>query len=158
MAELLRLAEATGKHLLAKGWWLAAAESCTGGLFLSTLTDIEGSSAYITGGVVSYSNALKQGLLGVAQSTLEQHGAVSEECAREMALGICTLTGAHIGISITGIAGSGGGTPQKPAGLVYVGLAHGSNVQVTRHLWQGNRHENKASSVKVALERVLALA
>ncbi|HLI52251.1 MAG TPA: nicotinamide-nucleotide amidohydrolase family protein, partial [Thermomicrobiaceae bacterium] len=103
-----------------KGLTIATAESCTGGLIAHRITTVSGSSAYFVGGVVSYSNALKQKLLGVTEETLRTAGAVSRECALQMAGGVRRLTGATVGISSTGIAGPGGATPTKPVGLVYI--------------------------------------
>ena len=103
-----------GAALLARGWTVCAAESCTGGLIMHRLTNIAGSSAYVLGGVVSYSNAAKQKLLGVREATLIAHGAVSEETAAEMVTGVRALFDSDIAVSVTGIAGPGGGTPKNP--------------------------------------------
>lgn len=153
--EITTLAEQAGIILKRRGWTVSAAESCTGGLFLSSLTDISGSSAYISGGVVSYSNAVKQQLVGVQAATLIQYGAVSEPTAREMAEGVRKLIGANIGIGITGIAGPDGGTPEKPVGLVYIGLAAPDKTIVERCLWSGDRIANKQQSVVRALQMLL---
>lgn len=152
MVNLLELAAEVGDLLKMKNWQFCAAESCTGGLLLSTMTDVSGSSAYITGGVVSYSNEAKQQLLHVREETLVAYGAVSAETASEMVLGAKALFAADIAISITGIAGPSGGTPEKPVGLVYIGLASPIGIQVERYLWQGNRAGNKAQSVEAALK------
>jgi PncC family amidohydrolase len=133
---------------------ICAAESCTGGLFLSALTDISGSSAYVLGGVVTYSNETKQQMINVQASTLENFGAVSAETAREMATGVRDLFKADIGVSITGIAGPMGGTPEKPVGLVYIGVATQDILQVSQYIWQGNRVENKVQSVRQAIQLV----
>lgn len=130
---------------------VCAAESCTGGLLLSTLTDISGSSAYVLGGFVTYSNEAKQQFVQVREATLLAHGAVSEATAREMAAGARLAFNADYAISITGIAGPGGGTPAKPVGLVYIGLAQHHTTQVQRHIWTGTRIENKQQSVAAAL-------
>ena len=114
-----------------KGLTLATAESCTGGLVSKRITDVSGSSEVFLGGVVSYANSVKENVLGVKVETLASVGAVSAETAREMARGVCTLTGADIGVSLTGIAGPGGGSEEKPVGLVYMGLCRGENVTVT---------------------------
>ena len=113
LAEILR-----ERHLT-----LATAESCTGGLMGGTLTSVPGSSAWYLGGVVAYDNRIKTALLGVSPSTLARHGAVSPQTARAMAQGILERTGADLSVSVTGIAGPSGGTPSKPVGLVYIGLA-----------------------------------
>lgn len=140
------------------GYTVATAESCTGGLIASRLTDIAGSSAYVLGGVVAYSNAVKTNLLNVRHGTLLAYGAVSEQTAHEMALGARALLGADLALSVTGIAGPGGGTPEKPVGLTYigVGLPDGS-VQVQRHIWEGNRIQNKEHSADAALRLLLGV-
>lgn len=146
------LAQQTCEALRQRQQTITAAESCTGGLFLSTLTDISGSSAVVQGGVVAYSNLIKEQVLGVAHQTLLDYGAVSEPTAREMAQGVHQLIGADWAISITGIAGPTGGTPDKPVGLVYIGLAGPAMLQVRRYLWNYDRRGNKQASVHAALE------
>lgn len=154
---LYALAQDVGQACLMRGWTLVAAESCTGGLLLSTLTDVSGSSRYVMGGMVAYHNALKRDWLGVSDAILAQEGAVSAACARQMAQGIRARIPADVGMSVTGIAGPDGGTPEKPVGLVYLGLAWGEHVEVTRHVWQGDREANKRASVHAMLTRLLAL-
>ena len=124
------LPEALGKRLKEKHLTIAFAESCTGGLASSLVTDVPGSSEYLMGSVVSYTNDVKHRLLGVQQETLDKYTAVSEQTCREMAEGIRKRIGTDLGISITGIAGPGGSTPTQPVGLVYVGAAdkHGTHV------------------------------
>lgn len=156
--EILSLAENVGKYLLEQHWTIAAAESCTGGLLTSYLTDVSGSSAYVMGSIVSYSNAAKQQFLGVQEATLIQYGAVSQHTAHEMAVGIRRVMQTDIGVSVTGIAGPGGGTPEKPVGLVYIGLATAQAVYVERHQWAGDRTYNKLASVQAALQLILTLA
>jgi PncC family amidohydrolase len=109
--------------LLARHLTLATAESCTGGLIGGTLTSVPGSSAWYLGGVVAYDNRIKTALLGVPSATLSRHGAVSPQTARAMAQGILECTDADLAVSVTGIAGPTGGTPSKPVGLVYIGIA-----------------------------------
>ncbi len=157
-AEILKLAEQVGHYLREQHMTIAAAESCTGGLLMSYLTDVSGSSAYVMGGIVSYSNAAKHQLLGVQEATLIQYGAVSEQTAHEMATGIRRVLQTDIGVSITGIAGPGGGTPEKPVGLVYIGLATADDVRVERYQWSSDRTGNKLASVVAALHLVLSLA
>ena len=152
----MNIAEKVATQLFKHHYTLATAESCTGGLLLSTMTDVPGSSAYVSGGVVTYSNEAKQQLVKVQEQTLIEFGAVSEQTAREMVIGVCELFHADTGISITGIAGPGGGTAEKPVGLVYIGMKVGDSVTVQRFLWQGNRAENKAHSVRAALEMLRA--
>jgi nicotinamide-nucleotide amidase len=141
--------------LTRRGLKVATAESCTGGLIGDTLTSVPGSSTYYEGGVISYSNALKQRFLGVTAATLEQYGAVSEETAQEMATGIRDAAGVDIGIATTGIAGPGSGTPEKPVGLVYIGLADSDGVLVERHVFDGSRRENKLATVRAALQMLI---
>jgi nicotinamide-nucleotide amidase len=114
---------ATGKILRQRGMTLAVAESCTGGTLGGRITSVAGASEYFVGGIIAYENRIKEELLRVPAKLLTQHGAVSEECAKAMADGVRITTGADIGISITGIAGPGGGTPEKPVGLVYIGIS-----------------------------------
>jgi nicotinamide-nucleotide amidase len=147
-----------GELLRERGKTLATAESCTGGLLGNRLTNVPGSSTYYSGGVVAYSNKLKEKLLGVSRTTLSMFGAVSEETAREMAIGARRLTGADIAIATTGIAGPDGGTPDKPVGTVAVALAadgcgdDGAQSKIYR-LW-GNREWVKLLTSQVALDWV----
>ena len=110
--------------LLERGLTISTAESCTGGLVAKSITDVSGASSVFWGGVVSYDNSVKMGVLGVLESTLASHGAVSYETAREMALGVRQALKTDIGISTTGIAGPGGGTKEKPVGTVFVGISY----------------------------------
>ena len=147
--------EEIARFLLERKWWIATAESCTGGLVAHTLTNIPGSSAYFRGGVVSYSNEVKMKVLGVKRETLEQYGAVSEQTAREMAEGVKNLMEVDVAVATTGIAGPGGGTPEKPVGLVYIGLATPEGVEVKRFLFNGDRLYNKEQFCNAALNMVL---
>jgi len=135
-----------------RGLTLAVAESCTGGLVSHRITDVPGCSTYYHGSVTTYSNAVKASALGVSGDTLNRYGAVSEQTAREMAQGVRRFLGADVGLSVTGVAGPDGGTPEKPVGLVYVGLAAPDGVWVARHLWPGDRWENKAASAEAVLD------
>lgn len=154
--DLLALSRRVGAALIERGGTVCAAESCTGGLILSALTDCAGSSAYVAGGVVSYSNEAKTRLLGVREETLMAHGAVSEATAAEMARGALALFGADYALSVTGIAGPGGGSLEKPVGLTYIGLAGPDGLlRVARHVWDRDRIGNKAASVEAALEMLL---
>ncbi|HYO87455.1 MAG TPA: CinA family protein [Candidatus Limnocylindrales bacterium] len=153
------LAERAGAALRARQWTVCAAESCTGGLILSWLTDVPGSSDYVLGGVVAYANSAKQALLGVSEQTLISQGAVSEATAAEMALGVRKAFGADVAVSVTGIAGPGGGTPDKPVGLTYLGLAGpGGVLNVERHVWPGDRAAVRSASAVRVLEMILELA
>jgi nicotinamide-nucleotide amidase len=123
---------ALARELIDRGATIALAESCTGGLISHMLTSLAGSSAYFPGGVVSYSNEAKVDLLGVPRETIETKGAVSDETARAMAIGVRDRFHADLGLSVTGVAGPSGGTVEKPIGLVYLGLAHARGVESRR--------------------------
>jgi PncC family amidohydrolase len=140
----------------AHGWRLATAESCTGGLLASVITDTPGVSRVYLGGVVAYDNAVKRDALGVLDSTLSTVGAVSEATARQMARGVCAAQGAEVGLSTTGIAGPDGGSVEKPVGLVYIGLHTPAGDCVERHVWPYDRSGNKHASVDQALRMLLA--
>ena len=144
-----------GELLLQHGLWLAAAESCTGGLISHLITNVAGSSTYYLGGVTAYSNEAKVRLLGVSRDTLEQHGAVSEETVLEMARGIRKAMGADIGISVSGIAGPTGGTPDKPVGTVWIGLSSAKEEYARHFLWSGDRLAVKEQSAQAALKMVV---
>lgn len=146
------LEEIVGRLLAEQGLTIAVAESCTGGLIAHRLTNVSGSSAYFVGGVVAYANEVKEQVLGVSGETLVAHGAISEETVREMACGARRLFDTDVAISSTGIAGPTGGTPEKPVGLVYVALAAQDVERGERHLWQGDRLENKRQTAAAALE------
>lgn len=149
-------AQAVVDALVAKGWMLATAESCTGGLIAAALTDIAGSSNAIGFGFVTYSNEAKMKLLNVQPDLLAQHGAVSEETARAMALGAQAASGAHMAISVTGIAGPGGAVPGKPVGTVCFALAlNEQDVQSWRQHFSGDRQAVRRASVEFALTQIL---
>ena len=128
------LEELVVNELRRTGKKLATAESCTGGLLGKRITDISGSSDVFEMGCITYANSVKEQLLGVPHETLEQYGAVSEQTARAMAEGIVRVSGADLGVGITGIAGPGGGTPEKPVGLVYIALSDGENTWVAKRM------------------------
>jgi PncC family amidohydrolase len=150
------LEQRVGEQLRARGWTISTAESCTGGLILHRLTNISGSSDYVLGGVVSYSNAIKEAILNVPRTTLIEFGAVSEQTARAMVTGVRAMFGTDIALSVTGIAGPGGGTAEKPVGLTYIGLA-GPNglIKIQRHVWEFDREGNKNASAEAALQMIL---
>jgi PncC family amidohydrolase len=131
---------------------LATVESCTGGLVGHLITEVPGSSAYYLGGFVTYSDSQKRDAVGVAEQLLAAHGAVSAQVAMAMAVGGRTRTGADLAVSVTGIAGPDGGTPQKPVGLTYVAVADTSGTEVRRFIWDGDRSDNKRRSAAAALE------
>lgn len=154
MSELLE--EKIGRLLSAQNLTISCAESCTGGLLTSRLTDIAGSSAYVMGSVVSYTNRIKEALVGVRHETLLAHGAVSEETAREMAEGIRRAIKTDIGIGITGIAGPGGGTKEKPVGLVFIAVSGPWGTIVKENHFRGTRTEVKRQTTDTALSMACA--
>ncbi|MBN9391247.1 MAG: CinA family protein [Chloroflexi bacterium] len=149
------LEKTVGEKLIKTGLKLASAESCTGGLVGHRLTNIAGSSVYYLGGVISYDNSVKQNVLQVPAEILNTVGAVSEQCALAMAHGVRKLLGADLAISTTGIAGPGGATPDKPVGLVFIGLVDGLGYEKCEcFIWSGDRETNKALSAEAALKMV----
>jgi nicotinamide-nucleotide amidase len=146
------LEEVVGRHLREQGKTLAVAESCSGGLICHRLTNISGSSDYFQGGVVTYSNQAKMDLLRVSADTLKQQGAVSSETAAAMAQGVKELFHADFGLSVTGIAGPTGGTPAKPVGLVFMGLATPNEVETREHNFPGDRDMVKTLTAENALD------
>ncbi len=148
------LEEVVGELLKWRKYTLATAESCTGGLLAGRITDVPGSSEYFLQGVVSYSNDAKKDLLGVPKKLIEHHGAVSEEVANAMASGIRKRAGSTFGIGITGIAGSGGGSEEKPVGLVYVALADDTQSTARKFVFPGDRQFIRTLSVNAALDMI----
>ena len=151
----IKLETQIGLMLLERGWKLALAESCTGGLVASRITDISGSSEYFLGGVVSYSNEAKVNILGVSWHTLNSTGAVSRETVIEMAHGARKLMNADIAVSVSGIAGPGGGTAEKPVGTTWIGLAAQDGEWATVFKFSGNRVQNKSAAADAALQMLL---
>lgn len=149
------LAQQIGDTLRTRRLTLAVAESCTGGLLGDFITDIPGSSDYFLGGVLCYSNQVKQGLLGVRAETLETQGAVSPQCAAEMAQGVRRLIHSDVALSITGIAGPTGGSEAKPLGLTYIHLSAPGCERGVRHVWPADRRANKVDSALAALRLLL---
>ena len=147
-----------GEIMRAQAWTLAVAESCTGGLVGHRLTEIAGASDYFLGGVISYSDRIKIELLGVAKSTIVRDGAVSEDTARQMALGARARFGSSFGLAITGIAGPGGGSPAKPVGLTWIAVATPAGEQVERHHFDGDRSEIKQQAAERALQMLMEAA
>ena len=142
-------------YLIKSGLKLVTAESCTGGLISHRITDMPGSSEYFAGGFVAYSYEAKASLLGVSWDTLNTKGAVSRETVLEMAHGAQEALQADISISVSGIAGPGGGTPQKPVGFTWVGLVTQKGEWARNFVWDGNREQNKGYSCDAALQLVL---
>ena len=149
------LEQVVGDGLRACGLTLAVAESCTGGLLSTRITDVAGCSDYYLGGVCSYSNAVKRNVLGVRAETLEQYGAVSQETAEEMAAGVAHALGSDVGVGITGIAGPGGGTDEKPTGLVYISIFFNGecNTRRTVNTFGRDRVRNQAASTALDMIR-----
>ncbi len=149
------LESSVGRLLAERGLTVALAESCTGGLISKRLTDVAGSSAYFVEGFVTYSNASKERLLGVPEETIARHGAVSEPVARAMAEGARNISGADYGLSVTGVAGPGGGTEEKPVGLVYVGVADAEDATAEKldlTAWARSRSSIRERSANRALD------
>ncbi len=140
-----------GRLLRARGLTLAVAESCTGGLVGHRITDVPGSSDYFRGSVTAYADDVKEKLLAVRRETLAEHGAVSADVALEMAAGVRQAMVADVSLSTTGIAGPGGGTGEKPVGLVYVALVTGEGEWVERYVFPGGRRSNKADSAQAVI-------
>ncbi|UTH73921.1 CinA family protein [Chromobacterium sp. IIBBL 290-4] len=156
MANSRQLAADLGSVLLSRGESVALAESCTGGLIAAAVTDIPGSSAWFSHGVVSYGNQAKQQLLGVQASSLMDHGAVSELVVREMAAGAQALADADWAVAVSGIAGPDGGSPDKPVGLVWLAIAHpGGQTEAWHCHFSGNREAVRKQTVEEALSQLL---
>jgi nicotinamide-nucleotide amidase len=156
--DLEALALKLGRALQVRGWRLAAAESCTGGWLAKALTDVAGSSQWFDGAVVAYSNAAKAELLGVPADVLASHGAVSEEAVRAMADGARRRFAADLAVAISGIAGPGGGTQDKPVGTVHFAwAAPGGGLTAARRIFAGSREVVRRQSVALALERLIEL-
>ena len=134
---------------------LATAESCTGGLIADRITNIPGSSEYFLGGIVAYAYEAKVKLLGVSWDTLQKYGAVSREIVIEMARGARTALEADLAVSVSGIAGPGGGLPDKPVGTTWVGLSTTDGDWARKFVWEGDRLRNKALSAEAALQLIL---
>ena len=134
---------------------ISSAESCTGGMLAALITDVSGSSEVFDESIVTYSNEAKMRELGVRKSTLDRVGAVSRATAYEMARGICRRTGADIGVGITGIAGPGGGTPEKPVGTVYVGLNICGDISIYHLHIIGDRGQVREETCRFVLEKII---
>ncbi|MCG7201622.1 nicotinamide-nucleotide amidase [Marinobacter pelagius] len=153
--ELAQTGVRLGKLLQEQGRTIATAESCTGGWVAKVLTDRAGSSAYVMAGLVTYSNSAKQALLGVAEETLEQYGAVSEPVVRQMVAGAIRAAGVDVAVAISGVAGPGGGTPDKPVGTVWFAWGSGPDqTRATVRHFDGDRDDVRRQSVLFALQAV----
>ncbi len=155
--DLEALALKLGRALHVRGWRLAAAESCTGGWIGKALTDVAGSSQWFEGGVVAYSNAAKMGLLGVPSEVLTEHGAVSEEAVMAMAESARSRFGVDLAVAVSGIAGPGGGSADKPVGTVHFAWATARGSTAARRIFAGSRDAVRRQSVALALERLIEL-
>lgn len=144
-----------GRLLRQRGWSLATAESCTGGLLADRITDVPGSSDYFRGGIVAYAYEAKVGLLQVSWDILRAYGAVSRETVVAMARGARIALGADLAVSISGIAGPGGGLPDKPVGSTWIGLSATEGDWARKFVWQGDRRQNKIQSVTAAFQFLL---
>jgi len=151
------LVAALADLLLKKGWMLATAESCTGGLIAGACTELAGSSAWFERGFVSYSNAAKTELLGVDAALIEAHGAVSEPVARAMAEGAIARSTARAAVAVTGVAGPTGGSPEKPVGTVWFGWSVDGQVRTERRRFDGDRAAVRAATVHYALQTLVGL-
>lgn len=152
---LLDLSRQLGLALRRRGWSLATAESCTGGWVAKCLTDVAGSSEYFERGFVSYSNAAKSQQLGVPTEVLDEHGAVSEAVAGAMASGARVRSGAQCAVAVSGVAGPGGGTPEKPVGLVWFAWATPNGVEVESQHFDGDRASVRRAATAAALQGML---
>lgn len=153
---LASLVDALAKALVQRGWMLATAESCTGGLIAAACTDRAGSSQWFDAAVVSYSNEAKQGWLGVPAALIERDGAVSESVVRAMAEGVLARSSAQVAVAVSGIAGPGGGTPDKPVGTVWLAWAvQGQATTAQRFQFGGDRAQVRWQTCEVALAGVL---
>lgn len=141
-----------GELLRARGLKLALAESCTGGLIADRITDVPGSSDYFLGGAVAYAYEAKVAVLKVSWDTLHAYGAVSRETVLEMARGVRQALGADVALSVSGIAGPGGGLPDKPVGTTWIGLVSADGEWARKFMWEGDRRENKELSADAAMQ------
>lgn len=149
--DLEKMVAALGQSLRSQRYRMATAESCTGGLVACTLTDVAGSSEWFEGGVVAYDNRVKMRLLAVPEEILVRHGAVSRACVESMVRGVCTLMDVPVGLAISGIAGPGGGTPDKPVGTVWVAWQSSGRVWSRDFRFDGTRREIKMQSMRAAI-------
>lgn len=155
-----RIAELTARLaelMQGRGLMLATAESCTGGMIAAACTDLAGSSAWFERGFVSYSNAAKTQLLGVPADCIASHGAVSEPVARAMAQGALTHSAAQVAVAVTGVAGPGGGSPDKPVGTVWIAWAMADQVRAERMQFSGDRAAVRQATVEHALRGLVTL-
>ena len=151
----LSLATTVGQALLQQQQTVATAESCTGGGIGYVITEVAGSSAWFNGGLITYTNELKQQWLNVPARILEEHGAVSQACVEAMALGACEAASADWGVAVSGVAGPGGGTAAKPGGLVWMAIAHEHQVESFSAHFEGDREAVRLQTIDRVLQRLL---
>ena len=150
-----QLEKHVGECLRQRGWRLAIAESCTGGLLGHRITNVPGSSTYYMGSITAYAYDAKVRLLGITWETLEKYGAVSKETVIAMARGVRRVLSSDIGLSVSGIAGPGGGTPEKPVGLTWIGLSVANMDEAWKNVWKGDRLQIKEQTADQALRILL---
>lgn len=153
--QTFELAEQVGLNLQQKQQTVCTAESCTGGGIGYAITEVAGSSAWFNGGIITYTNALKQKLLAVEAQVLEKHGAVSEACVEQMAFGALDLCGADWSIAVSGVAGPGGGTVDKPVGLVWMAIANNESCWTWYEHFSGNRAEIRLKTMDSVLNKLI---
>ena len=162
MPDILSLSQRLAEQLIAKGLTVATAESCTGGGIGARLTDLAGSSAWFSGGIISYTNEAKQNLLGVSEANLIEHGAVSEQVVLEMAAGACRQLGTDLAVAVSGVAGPDGGSAEKPVGTVWIAWcwAQESAAQTSTTArcfhFPGNRNDVRDATIEAALSGLLS--
>jgi len=154
-AQRVSLAAEVGQRLLDRGQTLSTAESCTGGGIGYVITEVAGSSGWFNGGLITYTNALKQQWLEVPESVLRTQGAVSRECVEAMAMGACKAASSDWGLAVSGIAGPGGGTADKPVGLVWMAIASGQQVDSFAERFEGDREAVRLGTIDCILQRLL---
>jgi nicotinamide-nucleotide amidase len=152
------LAQVLAEKLVARGWTIASAESCTGGWVSKIITDLDGSSRWFECALVTYSNRSKQELLGVPAATLEQFGAVSQPVVKAMVLGLLDRCNARLGVAVSGIAGPGGGSTDKPVGMVWMAWARpGQMIEAVKYKFDGDREQVRRQAVAEALKGLLRM-
>jgi nicotinamide-nucleotide amidase len=152
--KIYKLAADIGHKILSKQWHISCAESCTGGGLAFALTSVAGSSQWFKQSFVTYCNEAKQTMLGVDSATLEKHGAVSQQTVEQMALGCAARANAELAVSISGIAGPGGGSDDKPVGLVWFGFSLDGNITSTKQVFSGDREQVRLQAIEFALDYV----
>ncbi len=150
------LSAKVGHYLQRKGESLVTAESCTGGWIAQVVTAVPGSSAWFEGGLVTYSNEMKHSVLGVPESELELYGAVSQQVVESMVQGAVRIGNANVSVAVSGVAGPGGGSKEKPVGCVWIGWGINGQVYSERHVYSGNREEVRYQTVMDALEGIIS--